>query len=195
MENLAATDWSKVPDGVTENEPRFAHDSRLYVQFYLRPIMLQTESEAAARPIYKDVEHIRILVPGDKLSIVDRIASPDDKARFAAQYDKFKAGGSQEVVGTRLEAVPWMTRSKVEEYKFFGIVTVEQLSNASDQVGQKFPGFHQDRERCKQFLEATTGTNARVAELEKQLAALLAEKQAEQAAKKVGSKTPEKVEG
>jgi hypothetical protein len=131
---------------------------------------MQTESDIQNRPIFRDVVHVRILVPGDKLSIVDRIASPDDKARFAAQFAKFEAGGTQEVVGTRLEVVPWMTRSKVEEYKFFNIVTVEQLAGASDQVGQKFPGFHQDREKAKQFLEATTGVDARVKELEERLA-------------------------
>jgi hypothetical protein len=176
MENLAATDWSRVPEGVMENEPRYSHDSKLYVQFYLRPVLMTTESEQAERPIYKDVEHVRIMVPGDKLSIVDRLASPDDKARFAQHYAKFKAGGSQEVVGTRLEVVPWMTRSKVEEYKFFGIVTVEQLSGASDSVGQKFPGFHQDREKAKQWLEATTGTNARIKALEEELAKMKASK-------------------
>jgi hypothetical protein len=179
MDELSATDWSKVTDGVTQNEPRYIHDSKLYVQFYLRPILMATESDIQGRPIFKDVVHVRILVPGDKLSIVDRIASPDDKSRFATQYAKFEAGGAQEVVGTRLEVVPWMTRSKVEEYKFFNILTVEQLAGASDQVGQKFPGFHQDRERSKQFLEATTGVNARVKELEEKLARLEAKSETE----------------
>ena len=174
MESLAPTDFSRLADAVTEDQPRYAFDSRLYVQFYLRPIMLTAESEIQGRPIFKDVEHVRIMIPGDKLSIVDRIASPDDKQRFAAHYEKFKAGQANEVVGTRLEIVPWMTRSKVEEYKFFGIHTVEQLADASDSVGQKFPGFQADKVKAKNFLEATTGTSGRVAELEKQVHELLA---------------------
>ena len=179
MEVTAPTDWSKVVDPVMEEgysgNSRYLMDSKLYVQFYLRPILQPSASNEAKRPIFKDTEHVRILVPGDKLSIVDRVASDDDRQRFADHYAKFKAGRGDEIVGTRLEAVPWMTRSKVEEYKYFGIHTVEQLSEASDSVGQKFPGFHQDRERCKAFLEATTGTNARVSELEKQLAELRAQ--------------------
>lgn len=153
-----------------EGDARFAMDSKLYVQFYLRPVLQKALSNEANRPIFTDVEHVRILVPGDKLSIVDRLASDDDKRRFAEHYAKFKAGQGTEVIGTRLEVVPWMTRSKVEEYKFFGIHTVEQLAEASDSVGQKFPGFHMDREKSKKFLEATTGTSARVSELERQLA-------------------------
>lgn len=168
---LPDTDWSKVAEQSSE-EPRFALDSRLHVQFYLRPILQQSKSDAEGRPIYADVEHVRILVPGDKQNIIDRIASPDDKQRFAAQYAKFKAGQGQEVVGTRLEAVPWMTRSKVEEYKFFNVFTVEQLAEASDQVGQKFPGFNSDREKAKKFLEATQGVSAQVIELQRQLAEL-----------------------
>jgi hypothetical protein len=171
-----ATDWSKVADGLTEEEgnSRYASDKKLYVQFYLRPMIQKTKSDEAGRPIFQDVEHVRILVPGDKLSIVDRIASPDDVSRFAEHYAKFKAGQGNDVIGTRLEVVPWMTRSKVEEYKFFGIVTVEQLADANDQVGQKFPGFHSDREKAKKFLDAASGTDARVAELEAKLAQLIA---------------------
>jgi hypothetical protein len=164
-----ATDWSKVADGVTENDSRFAMDHKLHVQFYLKPILMAGQSEVEGRPIFKDIEHVRVLVPGDKLNIIDRIASPEDKQRFAAHYAKFQAGKGDEVIGTRLEAVPWMTRSKVEEYKFFGVHTVEQLANANDQVGQKFPGFNQDRLKAQQFLESINGTDAKVAALTEEL--------------------------
>jgi hypothetical protein len=180
METLAPTDWSAVKEPVTEQDARYALDSKLYVQFYLRPMLQQTASEEANRPIYADVEFIRIMVPGDKLSIVDRVASSDDTARFSEHYAKFKAGQKDQVVGTRLEVVPWMSRSKVEEYKFFGVLTVEQLAAASDEVGQKFQGFQQDKQKAKNFLEAASGTNSRIHELEKQVAELLAAQRATQ---------------
>jgi hypothetical protein len=184
MESLAPTDWSTVKEPMTEQDARYAMDSKLYVNFYLRPVLQQTESDQANRPIFKDVEHIRIMVPGDKLSIVDRIASNDDKSRFADHYAKFTAGQAEQVVGTRLEMVPWMSRSKVEEYKYFGIITVEQLASAGDNVGQKFMGFQQDKQRAQAFLDAASGTNARVTELEEQVRQLLAAQLAQQEAKK-----------
>lgn len=197
---LAPTDWSKVMDFNSEDQPRFALDSKLFVQFYLRPVMLQRQSEIEDRPIYEDVEHVRIMVPGDKLSIIDRVASSDDKKRFAEHYAKFTSGKGQEVVGTRLDVVPWMTRSKVEEYKFFGIHTIEQLSVASDEVGQKFPSFQSDKARCLKFLEATNGTDARVKALEAQVAELLASAAQRQEAMnvvtgnvKIGTPSPPKV--
>jgi len=170
-----ATDWSKVIDFQMDSDPRYGMDAKLYVQFYSRPVLHNVKSNEAGRPIYIDVDHVKIIVPGDKLSIIDRIASSDDKQRFATYWEKYKSGKGQDVIGTQLEGVAWMTRSKVEEYKFFGVHTVEQLSQASDSVGQRFPGFYADREKAKKFIEETTGTNARVAELEKKLADMQAE--------------------
>jgi len=151
-------------------------DNKLHIQFYSRPMLQHALSEENGRPIYADVDHVRIMVPGDKLSIIDRIASDDDQKRFAAHWAKYKAGKGEEIIGTRLEVVPWMTRSKVEEYKFFNLHTVEQLANANDSVGQKFPSFHSDKAKAVQFLEATTGDSARIRELEKMVAELMAAK-------------------
>jgi hypothetical protein len=176
-QSTAPTDWSQVKDFMEETDmnQRYAHDSKLHVQFYLRPMIQPSESDVANRPIFRDIEHVRIMVPGDKLSIIDRCASEDDKSRFPDHYAKFKAGEGQQVVGTRLDAVPFMTRSKVEEYKFFGIFTVEQLAEAADSVGQKFMGFNNDKTRAQKFLEAANGTDSRVTALEKMVEELKAQ--------------------
>ena len=50
-----------------------------------------------------------------------------------------------------------MTPSKVEEYKYFSIHTVEQLAAASDSVGQKFFGFQEDKRSANAFLEIAKG--------------------------------------
>jgi len=171
---LLPTDWTKINDPQFDNDQRFAADNKLYVQFYSRPIINGAESEIAQRPIYHDVDCIRIMVPGDKLSIIDRLASPDDKTRFADHYAKYSAGQQTQLVGTPLEQVPWMSRSKVEEYKYFGIHSVEQLAAASDSVGQRFPGFYADRDKALKFLDTASGTNARIAELERMLAEMQA---------------------
>lgn len=190
------TDWNTVKDFQMEDEPRYAMDSKLHVQFYLRPMIQPTESDMANRPIFKDVEHVRIMVPGDKLSIVDRPASQDDQSRFPDHYSKFKAGEAMQVVGTRLDAVPFITRSMCEEFKFFGIVTVEQLASAGDEVGQKFQGFQQFKQKAQKFLEAANGTDSRVTELERQLAEMKAQIEAKDDAVQmltgVGQKVPPK---
>jgi len=182
------TDWSKVADGITEADSRFAMDDKLYVQFYSRPMLQQGESIKAERPVYADVCHVRIFVPGDKLSVIDRVASSDDKQRFAAHFAKYQAGEGNEVVGTRLEVVPFMSRSKVEEYKYFQIHTVEQLAAASDSVGQKFQGFQEDKRRAQKYLDSINGTDARVKALEDQIAALQAQMPKQEMIQKVTAK-------
>jgi hypothetical protein len=185
MEAVATlpTDWDRVIDPQFDTDSRFAMDSKLYVQFYSRPIINGAESDAAGRPIFHDCDCVRIMVPGDKLSIVDRMASDDDKRRFADHFAKYQAGQQTQLIGTPLEQVPWMSRSKVEEYKYFGIHSVEQLAEASDSVGQKFPGFYTDRDKAKAFIEAASGHNARIAQLEAALAQMQEKMEAQAQAK------------
>ncbi len=61
-----------------------------------------------------------------------------------------------------------MTPSKVEEYKFFNITTVEQLAGASDAVGQKFFGFSEDKRAANNFIELAKG-NAPLVKMNEEL--------------------------
>ena len=68
------------------------------------------------------------MVPGDKCSIVDRPASAEDKARFPKHYAAFQGNNEDLVQGTPLETWPQLTRSQVEEMRYFHVRTVEQLA-------------------------------------------------------------------
>jgi hypothetical protein len=151
------TDWASVPDAPGLDESRFVGDEKLFVQFYRRPMLQAALSQQEGRAIYKEVDFIRIMVPGDKLSIVDKPVDSIDERRFADRYAKWKAGAGNTVEGTPVASLPKMTPAKVEEYKFFNIHTVEQLAEASDSVGQKFFGFHEDKRSAKAFLEIAKG--------------------------------------
>jgi hypothetical protein len=135
------------------DESRYAHDARLYVEFTREPVMHPGKSREAGRAVYEERDFIRIHVPGDKTSVVYRQVTEQDAQRFADRYQKWKAGQQDAVVGTPLTALPGMTPSKVEEYKYFKIVTVEQLADAPDNLGQKFMSFQADKQRAKAFME------------------------------------------
>jgi hypothetical protein len=89
------------------------------------------------------VECVRIIVPGDKNSVIDRPAQSSDKQRFAKQYDLFKKGVSEDeqVSGTRLTEWPFLSRAQCEELRYLGIKTVEQLANVRDDITTKVPGL------------------------------------------------------
>ena len=135
------------------DESRYAHDNKLYVEFVREPVMHPGKSREAGRAVYEERDFIRIHVPGDKTSVIYRQVTEQDAQRFADRYAKWKAGQAEAVSGTPLSALPGLSPSKVEEYKFFKLTTVEQLADANDNLGQKFMGFHSDKQRAKAFLE------------------------------------------
>jgi hypothetical protein len=151
------TDWGSVPDAPGLDETRFAEDHKLFVQFYRMPRLNPKKSEEAGRAIYEEIDCIKIMVPGDKLNIIDRPMDSIDRRRFAAKYEKWKAGQGNVVEGTPLSSLPKMTPTKVEEYKFFNIQTVEQLAEANDNIGSKFFGFQEDKRAAKAFIELAKG--------------------------------------
>lgn len=157
MNSTTPTDFDALTPAAGLDESRFAGDDRLFVTFSRKPVMQPGPSREAGRAIYKELDFIRIMVPGDKLSIVERPVDEIDRRRFASKYEKWLATQSNAIEGTPLSSLPSMTQAKVEEYKFFGIHTVEQLAGAADSVGQRFFGFNEDKRRANAFIEVAKG--------------------------------------
>lgn len=155
-------EWAK-PD-----ETRFSMDNKLYVEFYRKPVLQPGKSREAGRAVYEEVDYVRIHVPGDKSCVVERPVSQQDVFRFQERYNKWKAGQEEAVTGTPLSALPGMNPSKVEEYKFFKLVTVEQLAEANDNLGAKFMSFQQDKQRAKAFIEVAKN-NAPIEKMNEEL--------------------------
>jgi hypothetical protein len=145
-------------------------DERLLVEFGIRALHDEGQSIIAGRPIYRDAEFIKIIIPGSR-DTVEREVCDFDKRRFPKQWLAFKAGGDQVgASGTPLSAWPLVTRAQVEEFAHFGVKTVEQLAGMSDSNLQGFMGGQQLRQRAKDFMEAAAGAAPLVAvraELEK----------------------------
>jgi len=152
------------------NQARFAMDHKLYVQFYIRPVMNNFRSSEEGRPIYEEQEYIRIIVPGDSKTTVDCPVDDIFRMRFEKQYDKFKKGLEQAVDGTPLEMWPQMTVGLCAELKAMNVSTVEQLASLDDGKAQKIMGSYDLRRKAQAFLDAAQGeaaNNKMVAELTK----------------------------
>lgn len=138
---------------VSEFENRNAGDKSVMARFYVRPVKDESASAEAGRPIYKDREYVEIRAAGNSQNIVQRPVTDMDRQRFPRQYNLFLAGNSDQVVGTRLSEVAWMSRSQVEELAYLKIFTLEQLSELNDQVCINTPGLHDLKRRAKLALE------------------------------------------
>lgn len=166
MDQLATYDQA----AVMEDMPRHALDKKLFVQFYVKAVMNGFKSSEAGRPIFDEVDYIRVIIPGDKNNVVDTKVTEEHKMRFPAQYERFKKNQEQAVSGTPLEVWPQMTVGQVAELKAMHISTVEQLADLPDNLAQRIMGSHQLRAKAKVFLEAAAGeaVNTKMtAELEK----------------------------
>jgi hypothetical protein len=145
-------------------------DDRLLVDFSIRALPDDAQTATAGRPIYRDAEFIKIIIPGSR-DTIEREVQEHDKRRFPKQWLAFKAGGDQvSASGTPLSAWPLVTRSQVEEFVHFGVKTVEQLAGMSDTNLQGFMGGQGLRQRARDFMEAAAGAAPLVAvraELEK----------------------------
>ena len=169
MQPTTPTIFEEPSDFAKPDETRFAADNKLYVEFFRKPVLQPGKSRDAGRAVYEEVDYVRIHVPGDKSSVIERPVSQQDVYRFQDRYNKWKAGQEEAVTGTPLSALPGMTPSKVEEYKFFKLVTVEQLAEANDNLGAKFMSFQQDKQRAKAFLEVAKN-NAPIEKMNEELA-------------------------
>ncbi len=147
---------------------RYAGDNRLLVQFHVLPMIDDVRSAEEGRPIYKDVDHVRIMQPGNKESIVDRPVTEMDIARFRQQYDNWKSGQEELVEGTPLEAWPEITRAQVEEMRYFNVRTVEQLADMADAHAQKFMGINEMRRKARLYRDRAA-KNAVSTKLQKEL--------------------------
>jgi hypothetical protein len=130
----------------------------LYVEFYLHPREDKERTIAEGRPIYVEKEYVRIMVPGDKSSIIERPVRlgdlPNmDNHKFGTEYATFKRGAEQGLIGTPLAEWPLMSRSQVKELEYFNVRTVEQLAGMADSNVQNFVGVANLRDQAKRFLD------------------------------------------
>lgn len=144
------------------NQGRYANDDALFVRFFMRPKLDQEKSTEAGRPIYVDFPHIQIMQPGNKESIIERPANDMDKQRFARHWRAFqdRVNDDDLVEGTRLEEWPGISRSQVEELKFFNVHTLEQLVAMSDSNAQGFMGINALKQRAQAYLDAASDNAA-----------------------------------
>lgn len=140
-------------DEVYEDGQQFKDDKRLVVMFWVNAIKNEFETAQQGRPIFNDVEYITIITPGQRDNMVTEVTDVY-RNRFRRQYENFKARKDQDVTGTPLSELPWMSASQVAEFNALHVKTVEQLVSLPDAVAMKFMGFHDFKRRAERFLDA-----------------------------------------
>lgn len=116
------------PDGSVQTGPS---DSSMLCIFYKRAVHNAVKSAQAGRPMYEDMDYVRIQQPGETTQVVDRPAQQADKQRWPHQWQAYAAGKDQVAEGTPLGLLFPRHPSAVAMLQAIGIMTVEHLANAS----------------------------------------------------------------
>lgn len=150
-------------------------DSALSVQFYVKPVKDDYKTEQEKRPIFFDVDFVKICTPGNTLNIIDTPARDDHKQRFPRQWNAFKSrvGETSGVSGTPVTEWPRLSASQAEELKALKFYTVESIAGAGDAqlqgigmiAGQSVFAFRDDAKRFLMVADAA----AKMSEADKKL--------------------------
>lgn len=161
-------------------------DLTLGVEFFMKPVELPAKSKEAGRPIFEDREMVRIVFPGD--SKREHVAPANEMhfvsqhrrqmtyaERFADTYRRFKDANSDQIVGTPITHLPFLTEARRAEFRAAGIKTAEQLAGLPDVTIKKMgPGFREFVTQAKAYLKAAEGT-AQFTAMQEQIDALKAQ--------------------
>lgn len=112
--------------GAPENCPMVA------VAFGLHPVIDSKRSKESGRDVYKDVEFVKIAVPGDRNSLVFQPSDDVYRRRFPRAYDSFKQREHNPLIGTPVEHWPPISRAVALNLKVLHIYTVEALAEVHE---------------------------------------------------------------
>lgn len=138
-----------------QQEEMLDGDARLFVKFYMGNRENVLKSAEAGHPVFDDVPFVRIIVPGDKNTVIDTPVRDEHKARFPQVWERFQQsnGNGESLSGMPIREWSAVTRGQCEELAYLNIHTVEQLSAVSDSNGAKIMNFHELRRKALAYLE------------------------------------------
>ncbi len=135
------------------SKPR-AGDERLAVRFFRKAKEDHEASMKEGRPIFKDVDFIQVMVPGDRNNTHVRPVAPGDKVRFQKQYQHWKSTQNNDMaIGTPLEAWGILSLAQIEEFRYFGVRSIEHMAGLNDDLCGKIHGALSLKQRANMFLQ------------------------------------------
>lgn len=161
---MAQIDWNTLMNGQMQQRKRF-HGAN--VRFFNAYNENKEKSLQAGRAIFDEIPSISIQYPGGDETV--RKIEPQDVADYPELYAAFKAGSEVVVSGTPLAEWPLMNGSTLRELQHLGFKTVEQLSEASDEMKRRLGPTGKFIKMAKDWLDAANSSQFNVVALKQQL--------------------------
>ena len=101
--------------------------------FFIETVQNGRRSETEGRPVFDELERVKILVAGDPWNVVVRPVDDEIKARFDGQYRRWQESKRERYIdGTPLREWPPLSRSQIAELESLNIFSVEALASVAD---------------------------------------------------------------
>jgi hypothetical protein len=123
--------------------------------FYVEAVENRSKSEAEGRPVFDEVEYVRIMIAGDQKTEIIKKVSDVVRNQYRNEYMHWKQTQQQAVSGTPIEQWPAASVSFVKTAKMLNITTVEALADLHDGALQRLGmGARDMQARARAFLLA-----------------------------------------
>jgi hypothetical protein len=146
--------------------------------FFVVPVQNQRKTEAEGRPVFDEMEQVKILVAGDQYNQVVRPVDDEVKTRFADAYNRWVANKREKHIdGTPLKMWPLLSIGQIAELESLNIFNVEGLANVADSNLTRMYNGREMRTKAQAWLSAAKdgASVAKLATENEQLRADMAE--------------------
>ena len=128
-------------------------------EFFTMTRKNETKSANEGRPIYDEINMVRIIIPGDAKTVAEQTVRDHHKQRWPREWEAFQKGQAAPISGMPLKEWSRSTPKMVAELNAQNIFTVEDLASVSDvNLGRLGMGGRQLRDQAKAFIDAAKGT-------------------------------------
>lgn len=137
--------------------------------FFMETIVDEAASVGKDIPVFKDIEMVKVHIPGNQREIPIFHVKDKHRLRWAKQYEAFKAGEDTPLDGYPLAEWPPVTKAIVKTLASVHIRTLEDLVAAPETELKRIgPMFYNLKFKAKEFLDNHGSEKARIGELEEQ---------------------------
>lgn len=176
---------------------------KMLVIFHAVQKKMNKASIDAKRPIFKEVIHIKKVVPGQTGLVIDRPMRETDMDEFPIEWARYEQKKANIISGTPIDAWPILSDTQKAEFRSLNIFTIDQFANLNDDAATKIMGFNELRAKARAFVMAAKDSEqfdkiradmeAKAVEQDREMAELRAQLAALTARKKPGRKPREAV--
>jgi hypothetical protein len=123
-------------------------------KFYVRSVRNESLSKKSGQAVYEDREFVRIMVPGDKLNVIDTEVSEHHVRRWPGWYKSFKENKEHKPEGFPITAWAIATPALISTLADMNVHTVEQLAGLPETALPRFPEIMRIQGLARELLKS-----------------------------------------